>query len=72
LRVFLNLLQYYRIYRPEMFARYFPKPPAGAMIEADAEPIPPPGAPVDNVLSPPPTPEAAPTEPPPPPPPAGM
>jgi hypothetical protein len=65
LRVFLNLLQYYRIYRPEMFARYFPKPPAGAMIEADAEPIPPPGAPVDNVLSPPPTPEAAPTEPPP-------
>jgi soluble lytic murein transglycosylase-like protein len=71
-RVFLNLLQYHRIYRPETFARYFPKPPAGAKIEADAEPIPPPGAPADNVLSPPPTPEAAPTEPPPPPPPAGM
>jgi hypothetical protein len=64
-RVFLNLVQYYRIYRPETFARYFPKPPAEAKIEADAEPFPPPGAPVDNVLSPPPTPEAAPTEPPP-------
>jgi len=71
-RVFLNLLQYHRIYRPETFARYFPKPPAEAKIEADAEPIPPPGAPADNVLSQPPTPEAAPTEPPPPPPPAGM
>jgi soluble lytic murein transglycosylase len=27
-RVFFNLLQYYRIYRPEMFARYFPTAPA--------------------------------------------
>jgi soluble lytic murein transglycosylase len=71
-RVFLNLLQYYRIYRPEMFARYFPKPPAEAKKAADAAPLPPPGAPADNVLSPPPTREAAPTEPPPPPPPAGM
>jgi tetratricopeptide (TPR) repeat protein len=71
-RVFLNLLQYYRIYRPEMFARYFPKPPAEAKKAADAAPLPPPGAPADNVLSPPPTPEAAPTEPPPPLPPAGM
>ena len=70
-RVFLNLLQYYRIYRPEMFARYFPKPPAGGKKEADAAPPPPPGAPDDNVLSPPPTPEAAPTGPPPPRPPAG-
>ena len=70
-RVFLNLLQYYRIYRPEMFARYFPKPPAEAKPAVDAAPPPPPGAPADNVLSPPPTPEAAPTEPPPPPPPAG-
>ena len=70
-RVFLNLLQYYRIYRPEMFARYFPKPPAEAKTAVDAAPPPPPAAPADNVLSPPPTPEAAPTEPPPPPPPAG-
>ena len=70
-RVFLNLLQYYRIYRPEMFVRYFPKPPAGGKIAVDAVPPPPPAAPADNVLSPPPTPEAVPTEPPPPPPPAG-
>lgn len=53
--VFLNLLQYYRIYRPEMFARYFPKPPAEVKKEADAAPLPPPAAPDDNVLSPPPT-----------------
>jgi len=26
-QVFLNLLQYYRIYRPEMFVRYFPSLP---------------------------------------------
>ena len=70
-RVFLNLLQYYRIYRPEMFARYFPKPPAEGKTAVDAAPPPPPAAPADNVLSTPPTPEAAPTEPPPPPPPAG-
>jgi hypothetical protein len=69
-RVFLNLLQYYRIYRPETFARYFPTPPAEVKKEADAEPPPPPAVSADNVLSPPPTPEAAPTEPPPPPPPA--
>ncbi len=70
-RVFLNLLQYYRIYRPEMFARYFPKPPAVEKKEADAVPPPPPAAPADNVPSTPPTPEAVPTEPTPPPPPAG-
>ena len=70
-RVFLNLLQYYRIYRPEMFARYFPKPPAGEKKAVDAVPPPPPAGPADNVLSTTPTPEAAPTEPPPPPPPAG-
>jgi len=70
-RVFLNLLQYYRIYRPEMFARYFPTPLAGGKKAVDAVPPPPPAAPADNVLSPPPTPEAVPTEPPPPPPPAG-
>ena len=70
-RVFLNLLQYYRIYRPEMFARYFPRPPAEARKATDAGPSPPPAAPADNVLSTTPTPGAAPTGPPPPPPPAG-
>jgi soluble lytic murein transglycosylase len=70
-RVFLNLLQYYRIYRPEMFARYFPKPPATGKPADGAAPPPPPSAPADNVLSTPPTPEAVPTDPPPPPPPAG-
>jgi len=70
-RVFLNLLQYYRIYRPEMFVRYFPKPPAGGTKAVDAVPPPTPATPADNVLSPPPTPEAVPTEPQPPPPPAG-
>ena len=70
-RVFLNLLQYYRIYRPEMFARYFPKPPAGGRKAVDAVRPPPPAGPADNVPSTPPTPEAAPTEPPPLPPPAG-
>src|SRR3990172_2665530 len=66
-RVFLNLLQYYRIYRPEMFARYFPKPPAGGMKVDDAVPAPPPGGRADNVLRTPPTPDAAPTDRPPPP-----
>ena len=71
-RVFLNLLQYYRIYRPEMFVRYFPMPPVGGKKAVDAAPPRPPAAPADNVLSPPPTPGAVPIEPPPPPPPAGM
>jgi len=70
-RVFLNLLQYYRIYRPEMFARYFPSAPAEETPVPDASPPPPPAGPADNVLSTTPTPEAVPTEPPPPPPPAG-
>jgi hypothetical protein len=70
-RVFLNLLQYYRIYRPETFARFFPRPPAEAKTADDAAPNPPPGAPADNVPSTTPTPEAVPIEPPPPPPPAG-
>lgn len=70
-RVFLNLLQYYRIYRPEMFVRYFPMPPAGGKKAVDAAPPQLPAAPADNVLLPPPTPEAVPIEPPPPPPPAG-
>jgi soluble lytic murein transglycosylase len=70
-RVFLNLLQYYRIYRPAMFARYFPKPPAGGKKAVDAVPPPPPAAPADNVLSTTPMPEAAPTVPPPFPGPAG-
>ncbi|MBP2685068.1 MAG: Lytic transglycosylase catalytic, partial [Deltaproteobacteria bacterium] len=47
-RVFLNLLQYYRIYRPEMFARYFPKPPAGGKTADDAASPPPPAGPADN------------------------
>jgi len=70
-RVFFNLLQYYRIYRPEMFARYFPKPPAAGKPAGDAAPLPPPAGPADNVLSTTPTPEAAPTEPTPTPAPAG-
>jgi tetratricopeptide (TPR) repeat protein len=65
-RVFLNLLQYYRIYRPEMFARYFPKPAATGKPAGDGGPPPPPAGPADNVLSTPPNPEAAPIEPPPP------
>jgi len=69
--VFLNLLQYYRIYRPERFARFFPKPPAEVRKEVDAAPLPLPAGPADNVLSPPPTPEASPSGPPPPSPPAG-
>jgi hypothetical protein len=70
-RVFLNLLQYYRIYRPETFARYFPRPPAGGTPAVDAVPPPPPAGPADNVLSTTPTPEAAPIEPQTPLPPAG-
>jgi len=70
-RVFLNLLQYYRIYRPEMFALYFPKPHAGVKKAVDAVPPQSPAGPADNVLSTPPTPEAAPTDLPPPSPPAG-
>ena len=70
-RAFLDLLQYYRICRPEMFARYFPSAPAEATPAPDAVPPPPPVGPADNVLSTPPTPEAAPIELPPPPRPAG-
>ena len=69
--VFLNLLQYYRIYRPETFARYFPRPPEEGKREAGAAPPPPPAATADNVLFPPPTPEVSPTGPPLPPPSAG-
>jgi tetratricopeptide (TPR) repeat protein len=60
-RVFLNLLQYYRIYRPEMFARHFPSAPAEATPVPDVSPPPETAGPADNVLSTPPTPEAAPT-----------
>jgi len=38
-RIFLNLLQYYRIYRPEMFARYLPSAAAEAPKAPDAAPI---------------------------------
>jgi hypothetical protein len=72
LRVFLNLLRYYRIYRPEMFARYDPKPPAGGKKATDAVPLPPTAESADNVLSTTPTPEDVPSEPPTPQPPAGM
>jgi hypothetical protein len=65
-RVFLNLLQYYRIYRPAMFALYFPSAPTGEPPVPDAASTPPPGAPADNVLSTPPIPEAVPYVPPPP------
>jgi len=40
-RVFLNLLQYYRIYRPAMFARYLPSAPTEARKAPDAGPTPP-------------------------------
>jgi len=66
LGVFLNLLRYYRIYRPEMIARYFSKPPAGEKKAGDAAPPPPPPGPADNVLSTPPNPEAVPIGPTPP------
>jgi len=49
-RVFLNLLQYYRIYRPEMFARYFPGAPAEAPPVPEAASPPATAVPVDNVL----------------------
>ena len=40
-RVFFNVLQYYLIYRPQMFARYFPTAPAEAL-QAPGVPSPPP------------------------------
>jgi len=61
-RVFLNLLQYYRIYRPEMFARYFPNAPTGGEPASGDAPPPPPGGSADNVLSTQPTPEGAPPD----------
>lgn len=70
-RVFLNLLQYYRIYRPEMFDRYFPMSPAAATPAGDASPPRRPAVLADNVLSTTPTTAADPTAPPPPPPPGG-
>jgi len=59
-RVFLNLLQYYRIYRPVMFSRYFPSAPTEGPPAHGAASTPPTGGPADNVLSTPPTPEAVP------------
>ena len=66
LEVLLNLLRYYRIYRPEMIARYFSKPPAGGKKAGDAAPPPPPPWPADDVLSTMPNPEAVPIGPTPP------
>jgi tetratricopeptide (TPR) repeat protein len=40
-RVFLNLLQYYRIYRPQMFSRYLAIVPKGAAPTPDAPGTPP-------------------------------
>ncbi len=67
-RVFFNLLQYYRIYRPEMFARYFPTVPADAPQVLDAASSPAPAGSPDNVSATPPTPAASQTAAPPPPP----
>jgi soluble lytic murein transglycosylase-like protein len=68
-RVFFNLLQYYRIYRPGMFALHFPTVPAEAPPASGAAPIPAPSGSIDNVPSTPPTPEAVPSDAPPPTPP---
>lgn len=70
-KVFFNLLQYYRIYRPGMLARYLPTAPAAAPIAPDAAPIQPTPGSADNVPSTPPTPEAVPNAGPPPTAPAG-
>lgn len=43
-RVFFNLLQYYRIYRPKMLARYLATAPTEAAPAPDAPGSPPPGA----------------------------
>ena len=40
-RVFLNVLQYYQIYRPQIFARYFPIAPREAPQAPDAPVLPP-------------------------------
>jgi tetratricopeptide (TPR) repeat protein len=66
-RVFFNLLQYYRIYRPDMVARYLPTAPKEAPPAPGAAPTPAPSGSVDNVPSTPPTPGDAPTAAPPPP-----
>jgi soluble lytic murein transglycosylase-like protein len=60
-RVFFNLLQYYRIYRPEMFARHFPTVRAEGPPVPGAGPTPAPSGLHDNVPSTPPTPEAVPS-----------
>lgn len=66
-RIFFNLLQYYRIYRPEMFALHFPTVPAEAPPVPDAAPPPAPSGSPDNAVATPPTPEADPSAAPPPP-----
>lgn len=40
-RVFFNVLQYYRLYRPEMFGKYFPTAPAEELRAPDASGSPP-------------------------------
>lgn len=73
-RVFLNLLQYYLIYRPLTFARYFPSVPAGAPQAPGGASTPPSGAtgaataPSGGTASP----AGGPSASPPPPPPSGI
>ena len=62
-RIFLNVLQYYRIYRPGMFARYFPSAPTVETPVPYVLPPPPSAAEADDVLSTPPTHEVDPTDP---------
>lgn len=61
-KVFLNLLQYYRIYRPAMYARYLPSAPTEGPKAPDAAPTPATGGSVDAALPTPPTPEADPSD----------
>jgi soluble lytic murein transglycosylase len=70
-RVFLNLLQYYRIYRPGMFGRYLSSVPTSAPKAPGAGPIPATSGSAGSAPSPPPTPEDAPNGGPPPSPPDG-
>jgi soluble lytic murein transglycosylase len=65
-KVFLNLLQYYRIYRPAMFARYLPSAPTEAPKAPDAGPTPGTAGPAADVPPTSPTPEADPNGGPPP------
>jgi soluble lytic murein transglycosylase len=58
-RVVFNLLQYYRIYRPEMFARHLPSAPTTETRLSGSEAIPPSADPAGGDPATPPTPEDA-------------